>query len=111
MSTAVPIRFSSGPFAGQIFGLLTLAGHGVFGTNSSTGQGQTEAQATTALQNTMNATPPAPVESQYSTWSPSAIVASTNMIFPGKGDDLADSLGTFTLAVNPTCQFLVSGSA
>ena len=29
MSTAVPVKFGSGPFAGQIFGLLTLAGHGV----------------------------------------------------------------------------------
>ena len=110
MSTAVPIRIGSGPFAGQIFGLLTLAGHGVFGTNDSSGTGQSQAQATTALQNTMNATPPAPVEPQYSTWSPSAIVASTNMIFPAKGNDITPSLGTFTLAVNPAYQFLVSGS-
>ena len=56
MSTAVPIKFSSGTFSNQIFGILTLAGHGVFGTNSSTGQGQSQAQATTALQNTLAST-------------------------------------------------------
>ena len=110
MSTAVPIRFGSGPYAGQIFGLLTLAGHGVFNTNDSSGTGQSQAQATAQLQNTLAATQPAPVEPQYSSWSTSATVASTNMIFPAKGNDLTPSLGTFTLAVNPSYQFLVSGS-
>lgn len=112
MSTAVPIKFSSGPYAGQIFGILTLAGHGVFGTNDSTGQNQTKGQATTALQNALAATPPAPVEPQYSTWSSSAIVANSNtMTFPVKGDDTTPSLGTFVLAVNPAYQSLVSGSS
>ena len=60
MSTAVPIMFSSGTFAGQIFGLLTLAGHGVFPTNNTSSQ----AALTTALA----ATIPAPIEPQFPIW-------------------------------------------
>lgn len=113
MSTAVPIKFSSdnpGVWTnGQIFGLLTLAGHGVFQTNSATGQNQTVAQATTALQTTLAATTPSPVEPQYASWSPGATVAGTNMIFPSIGDDNTTSLGTFELAVNPAFQPFMSG--
>jgi hypothetical protein len=114
MSTAVPIKFSTShpPLwnAGDTFGLLTLAGHGVFQTNSSTGQNTTEAQAQTQLQNTLASTPPAPVEPQYSTWSSATTTANSNtMIFPAKGDDNTTSLGTFVLAVNPAYQPFMSG--
>jgi len=112
MSTAVPIYLTSGTYAGQIFGLLTLAGHGVFNTNGASGKGESKAQATTDLNIAMNTTPPAPVEPQFASWSSSAIVANSNtMTFPVKGDDTTPSLGSFVLAVNPTYQFLVSGSS
>jgi len=113
MSTAVPIKFSNNNLPywtnGQIFGLLTLAGHGVFQTNNSTGQGTTVAAATAQLQTTLSATPPAPVEPQYASWSTSATVAGTNMIFPVQGDDVTTSLGTFELAVNPAFQPYLAG--
>ena len=113
MSTAVPIMFSTtNPGfwnAGDVFGLLTLAGHGVFQTNSATGQSTTVAQATTQLQNTLAATPQAPVEPAYSTWAPGLTVASNGMIFPAKADDSTTSLGTFVLAVNPAFQPFMAG--
>jgi hypothetical protein len=113
MSTAVPIMFRSNnpPYwtAGETFGVLTLAGHGVFQTNSSTGTSTTTAQATSNLQSTLAATTPAPVEPAYSNWAPGLTVASSNMIFPGKGDDTTPSLGTFVLAVNPAFQSLMTG--
>jgi ribosomal protein L35AE/L33A len=103
MSTAVPIKFSSGPYAGQIFGLLTLAGHGVFPTNNA----GTQAALTTALA----ATIPAPIEPQYSNLvgAPVTLATSNNMIFPVQADDNTTSLGTFALAVNPAFQPYMAG--
>jgi hypothetical protein len=109
MSTAVPIKFStSNPpnwNAGDTFGLLQLAGHGVFNTN----KGTTVTAATAQLQSTLAATPPAPVEPQYATWAPGLTVASNSMIFTNRGDDTTPSLGTFVLAVNPAFQPFMSG--
>ena len=67
MSTAVPIKFRTGGSfwsAGDTFGLLTLAGHGVF-TNGGPIARETLAQATAQLQSALAATPPAPVEPAY----------------------------------------------
>jgi hypothetical protein len=99
MSTAVPITFRSGTYAGQILGLLVLAGHGVFDPSNS---------AAADLESALAATPPAPVEPAYANWAPGLTVAGTNMIFPPKGDDHTASLGRFILAVNPIYQSLVS---
>jgi hypothetical protein len=109
MSTAVPIKFSTtNPGfwnAGDTFGLLQLAGHGVFDTN----KGTTITAATAQLQNTLAATPPAPVEPQYSSWATGLTVASNSMIFANRGNDVTTSLGTFRLAVNPAFQPYMTG--
>ena len=114
MSTAVPVYFSNNNpprwTNGQIFGLLTLAGHGVYGTNNSTGQATSTAQATTQLQTALASATPAPVEPQYSNSVGAPVtLAGTNMIFPAKADDNTTSLGTFVLAVNPAFQPYMSG--
>jgi hypothetical protein len=101
MSTAVPIKFSNNnpPLwsSGQIFGLLQLAGHDVTRSNSAAEQAN--------LINTLNTQIPAPVEPQYSNQVGAPVtIASTNMIFPVKGDDITQSLGTFELVINPAFQ-------
>ncbi|PWU15973.1 MAG: hypothetical protein C5B50_14330 [Verrucomicrobia bacterium] len=105
MSTAVPIKFrTANPpnwNAGDTFGILMLAGHGVFSNDQAT--------ATADLENALNATPEAPVEPQYAGWAPGLTMASASMIFGGQGDDLTYSLGMFRLAVNPAFQSLMSG--
>jgi hypothetical protein len=106
MSTAVPIYFRTGnpPMwnAGDIFGILTLAGHGVVGTNSV---GNATAQLLAALA----ATQPAPVEPPYIGWAPGLIPANPNKIFPNLGDDTTTSLGTFTMVINPAFQPFMPG--
>jgi hypothetical protein len=110
MSTAVPVMFRGGIYNGQTFGVLTLAGHGVFQTNNPVGKSTTTAQATTQLQNALAATTPAPVNPAQSGWSPGYPVASSTMVFPAaKGDDITNSLGTFVLAVNPVFQPFMTG--
>ena len=67
MSTAVPIKFRTGGSlwsAGDTFGVLTLAGHGVF-TNGGPIAHETLAEATAQLQSALAATTPAPVEPAY----------------------------------------------
>ena len=106
MSTAVPVRFrTTNPgfwVAGDIFGLLLLAGHGTF----SNDQARAEADLTTALA----ATPEAAVEPAFATWGPGLTVAGANRIFPSPlGDDITNSLGTFRVVVNPTFQPMMTG--
>lgn len=106
MSTAVPVRFrTTNPgfwVAGDIFGLLLLAGHGTFSND--------QARAEADLQTALAATPEAPVEPAFATWGPGLTVAGANMIFPSPlGDDITNSLGTFRVVVNPTFQPLMTG--
>ncbi len=100
-SSAVPIRFktTTGSWtAGDIFGIMILAGHGLNYSNST---------ADISAFQTALGTAELPVDPQYSTWAPGLTVVSNT--FPGLGDDNTYSLGQFTVVVNPTYQPLFAG--
>jgi hypothetical protein len=65
-STAVPILFTNTTaswHAGDVFGVLVLAGHGTFPTNPTPAQ-------VTDFENTMQQTPEMPVTAEYRDWAP-----------------------------------------
>lgn len=102
-SSAVPIRFKTtgpGPWtAGDIFGILVLAGHGIDMTNNAASEAVLDAALAAAGE--------APVDPEYSTWAPGLTVVSNT--FPTLGDDVTQSLGSFTVVVNPAYQSLFAG--
>lgn len=104
-SSAVPVRFKTtgpGPWiAGDIFGLLVLAGHYYDATNDSANVAILDAALASAGE--------APVDPQYATWAPGLTVVSNT--FPNLGDDNTQSLGSFTVVVNPAYQALFAGAA
>jgi len=109
-STAVPILFASNNgsiwSAGETFGVLTLAGHGM---GYSTNTNSTATNGTTSFQSGMSVVPESPVDPQYSNWGPGLVVATNG--FPNLGDDTVPSLGTFTIVVNPAYQSLFAAAA